>query len=276
MSFLSTGVAVLTGAGSGIGRALAQQLAAAGSALALADIDEAGLKQTIESLEGRSAAISTHVTDVAEEASVSAFAEDVRSRHGRVTLLINNAGVSLHGDFEEISLDDFRWLMNINFWGTVYGVKYFLPVLKREGRAHIVNLSSVFGIIAPAGQCAYSASKFAVRGFTEALRHELDGSNVCVSCVHPGGIQTPIARRSRIGAGASESKREKNIARFERLARTPPEKAAARILRAVERREPRILIGTDAYQIDILQRLRPASYWKTLSQKFEKLAAKSK
>ena len=269
MSFLSTGVAVLTGAGSGIGRALAQQLAAAGSALALADIDEPGLKQTVESLGGASAAVSTHVVDVAEEASVSAFAEDVRSRHGRVTLLINNAGVSLHGDFEEISLDDFRWLMNINFWGTVYGVKYFLPVLKRERRAHIVNLSSVFGIIAPAGQCAYSASKFAVRGFTEALRHELGGGNVCVSCVHPGGIQTPIARRSRIGAGTSESKREKNIERFERLARTPPEKAAARILLGVERSEPRILIGSDAYVIDIFQRLRPASYWKTLARKLE-------
>ena len=264
MSFLSTGVAVVTGAGSGIGRVLAQQLAAAGSALALADIDEPGLKQTIESLGDRSAAVSTHVMDVAEEASVSAFAEDVRSRHGRVTLLINNAGVSLHGDFEEISLDDFRWLMNINFWGTVFGVKYFLPILKREKHAHIVNLSSVFGIIAPAEECAYSASKFAVRGFTEALRHELAGGNVGVSCVHPGGIQTPIARRSRIGAGTSESKREKNIERFEKLARTPPEKAAARILRGVERREPRILIGTDAYQIDILQRLRPASYWKTL------------
>jgi len=129
VSFLSTGVAVVTGAGSGIGRALAQQLAAAGSALALADIDEPGLKQTIESLGDRSAAVSTHVMDVAEEASVSAFAEDVRSRHGRVTLLINNAGVPLHGDFEEISLDDFRWLMNINFWGTVFGVKYFLPIL---------------------------------------------------------------------------------------------------------------------------------------------------
>jgi NAD(P)-dependent dehydrogenase (short-subunit alcohol dehydrogenase family) len=269
MSFLSTGVAVVTGAGSGIGRALAQQLAAAGSVLALADIDEAGLRQTIESLGDRSAAVSTHVMDVAEEANVSAFAEDVRGRHGRVTLLINNAGVSLHGDFEEISLEDFRWLMNINFWGMVYGVKYFLPVLKRERRAHIVNLSSVFGIIAPAGQCAYSASKFAVRGFTEALRHELEGGNVGVSCVHPGGIRTPIARRSRIGAGASASKREKNIERFEKLARTRPEKAAARILRGVERREPRILIGTDAYQIDILQRLRPASYWKMLAKKLE-------
>src|SRR6266404_54894 len=276
MSFLSEGVAVVTGAGSGIGRVLAQQLAAAGSALALADIDEPGLKQTIESLGDRSAAVSTHVVDVAEEASVSAFAEDVRSRHGRVTLLINNAGVSLHGDFEEISLEDLRWLMNVNFWGVIYGVKYFLPMLKREPRAHIVNLSSVFGLVAPAGQAPYAASKFAVRGFTEALRHEFQGSNVCVSCVHPGGIKTPIARRSRIGAGASASKREENIERFERLARTPPEKAAERILQGVERREPRILIGSDAYQIDILQRLRPASYWKTLSEKFEKLAAKSK
>jgi len=214
--------------------------------------------------------------DVAEEASVSAFAEDVSRRHGRVTLLINNAGVSLHGDFEEISLHDFRWVMNINFWGTVYGVKYFLPMLKRERRAHIVNLSSVFGIIAPAGQCAYAASKFAVRGFTEALRHELEGSNVGVSSVHPGGVRTHIARRSRIGAGASAFKREKNIARFEKLARTSPETAAARILRGVERDEPRILIGMDAYQIDILQRLRPTTYWKTLSRRFEQLAAKAR
>ncbi len=275
MSFVSTGVAVVTGAGSGIGRALAQQLAEAGSALALADVDEAGLLETAQSLEKKGALVTTHVTDVADEEGVRSLAEEVSKRHGRVTLLINNAGVSLHGDFEEISLDDFRWLMNINFWGTVYGVKYFLPLLKREKRAHIVNLSSVFGIIAPAGQCAYAASKFAVRGFTEALRHELGGSSVGVSCVHPGGIRTPIARRSRIGAGASASKREENIERFERLARTPPEKAAERILRGVERREPRILIGTDAYQIDVLQRLRPATYWKTLSRRFDKRAAKS-
>ncbi len=276
MSFLGTGVAVVTGAGSGIGRALAQQLAAAGSTLALADVDEAGLLETAQSLGKKSAPITTHVLDVADEVGVRSFAEDVTGRHGRVTLLINNAGVSLHGDFEEVSLDDFRWLMNINFWGTVYGVKYFLPMLKREKRAHVVNISSVFGLIGPAGQVPYAASKFAVRGFTEALRHELEGGSVGVSCVHPGGIRTPIARRSRIGAGASASKREENIERFERLARTPPEKAAERILRGVERREPRILIGTDAYQIDIFQRLRPATYWKTLSRRFEKLAAKSR
>src|SRR5258707_5640510 len=269
MSFLSDGIAVVTGAGSGIGRALAQQLAAAGSALALADIDEAGLLQTAQSLEKKSALVTTHLLDVADEEGVRSFAEDVGKRHERVTLLINNAGVSLHGDFEEISLDDFRWLMNINFWGTVYGVNYFLPILKREKRAQIVNLSSVFGIIAPAGQCPYAASKFAVRGFTEALRHEFEGTNVVITCGHPGRILTPIARRSHIGHGASSCKREANIERFERLARTPPEKAAERILRGVERREPRILIGTDAYQIDVVQRLRPASYWKALARKME-------
>ena len=152
--------------------------------------------------------MTTHALDVAQEAGVRAFAEDVSRKHGRVTLLINNAGVALEGKFEEISLDDFRWLMNINFWGTVYGVSYFLPILKRQERAHIVNISSVFGLIAPPGQPAYSASKFAVRGFTECLRHELAGSTVRVSCVHPGGIRTAIARN----ASAQES-RERDSSR---------------------------------------------------------------
>jgi len=276
MSFLSNGVAVVTGAGSGIGRALAQQLAAAGSALALADIDEAGLLETARSLEKKSALVTTHVLDVADEDGVRSFAEDVAGRHGRVTLLINNAGVALHGNFEEVSLDDFRLLMNINFWGTVYGVKFFLPLLRREKRAQIVNISSVFGMIAPAGQCAYAASKFAVRGFTEALRHELEGGNVCVSCVHPGGIRTQIARRARVGAGVTGTGHQEKAARFEKLLRTSPEAAAARILRGVERREPRVLIGADAYQVDILLRFRPATYWKTLSRRLEKLAGESR
>ena len=267
MSFLSEGTAVVTGAGSGIGRALAQQLAATHSGLALTDIDEAGLQQTVRSLEKKGALITAHVLDVADEKAMCLFAKDVRKKHGRVTLLINNAGVALEGTFEEISLDDFRWLMNINFWGTVYGVTYFLPVLKREERAHIVNLSSVFGLIAPPGQPAYSASKFAVRGFTECLRHELEGTSVGVSCVHPGGIRTAIARRARIGAGVTRTGREEELARFERLFRTSPEAAATRILRGVERREPRILIGSDAYKIDILQRLRPGTYWKTMLRK---------
>jgi NAD(P)-dependent dehydrogenase (short-subunit alcohol dehydrogenase family) len=268
VAFLSGGVAVVTGAGSGIGRALAQQLAAAGLVLALADNDEAGLLQTAASL-GKSAELTTHVVDVADEAAVRALAEDVVARHGRVTLLINNAGVALLGTFDEISLGDFHWLMNVNFWGVVYGVRYFLPILKRQARAHIVNLSSVFGLVAPVRQSAYAASKFAVRGFTEALRHELEGSSVFVSCVHPGGIHTDIARHARLGANASQARREEAVARFDRLTPNSPEMAAARILKGVERREPRILIGRDARQIDILQRFRPATYWTSLAKRVE-------
>ncbi len=268
-TFLSGGVAVVTGAGSGIGRALAQRLSEAGSALALADIDEKGLLETAASLSGKAAEVSTHGLDVSDESGVRSFAEDVSSRHRRVTLLINNAGVALHGTFEEISLDDLRWLMGINFWGTVYGVRYFLPILKKQTRAHIVNISSVFGLVAPAGQSAYSASKFAVRGFTEALRHELENTPVFVSCVHPGGIRTRIALLARLGANTPPESKRDALSRFERLAKTSPEAAAARILKGVERREPRILIGFDARQIDVVQRLRPASYWNSLARRVQ-------
>jgi short-subunit dehydrogenase len=267
VSFLRGGVAVVTGAGSGIGRALAQQLAAAGSALAIADIDEEGLARTAASLSTKEAAVSKHVLDVSDEAAVRSFAEDVVARHGRVTLLINNAGVALIGTFEELALDDLRWLMGINFWGVVYGVTYFLPILKQQTRAQIVNLSSVFGMIAPVGQSAYSASKFAVRGFSEAIRHELEATSVFVSCVHPGGIHTPIARHARLGARAPQNKQEEAVALFDKLTPTSPEAAAARILKGVERREPRILIGRDARQIDIVQRLRPATYWKMMAKR---------
>ncbi len=275
MPFLRDGVAVVTGAGSGIGRALARQLAMAGSALAIADIDEAGLQQTASSLSEKGVKLTTHVVDVSDESAMQGFAQEVAARHGRVTLLINNAGVALLGWFEEISLDDLRWVMGVNFWGVVYGVKYFLPLLKKEQRAHIVNISSVFGIVAPAGQSAYSASKFAVRGFTEALRHELDGTSVFVSCVHPGGIRTPIARRARLGANTPPASRDEAVARFDRLTPTMPDAAAARILQGVERREPRILIGRDARQADILQRLRPGTYWRTLARRVQEPARKA-
>lgn len=268
MESFQGGVAVVTGAGSGIGRALAQELATRGSVVALADVDEAGLMETAASLSSKQADATTHVVDVANEAAVKAFAEDVVARHGRVTLLINNAGVALLGTFEEISLEDLRWLMDINFWGAVYGVKYFLPILKQQSRAHIVNMSSIFGIVAPAGQSAYSASKFAVRGFTESLRHELEGTSVSVSCVHPGGIRTAIARKARMGANTPRGTRQDSISRFDRVATISPDAAAARILDGVERREPRILIGSDARKIDILQRLRPATYWKALARRY--------
>jgi|SRR5580692_76934 NAD(P)-dependent dehydrogenase (short-subunit alcohol dehydrogenase family) len=268
MTMVDSGVAVVTGAGSGIGRALAQRLAAAGSAVALADVDEAGLMETAASMSGKRADATTHVVDVSNEAAVRAFADAVVARHERVTLLINNAGVSLFGTFEEISLEDFRWLMGINLWGTVYGVKYFLPILKDQKRSHIVNISSVFGLVAPAGQLAYSTSKFAVRGFTEALRHELEGTSVSVSCVHPAGVRTAIARKGRLGAGTPAAKREEGAATLDRLAKSSPEQAAERILQGVERREPRILIGADATKIDVLQRLRPGTYWKAMSRRY--------
>jgi NAD(P)-dependent dehydrogenase (short-subunit alcohol dehydrogenase family) len=268
MGFLQSGVAVVTGAGSGIGRALAQKLAQAGSTLALADIDGNALEETAASLTKKSSEVSTHVLDVSDEAGVRALAEDVVGRHGRVTLLINNAGVELLGRFEEISLDDFRWLMNINFWGTVYGVKYFLPMLKRQSQAHIVNLSSIFGIVAPAGQSAYCASKFAVRGFTECLRHELDGTNVFVTSVHPGGIATAIVRKARLGEKTPKEAHRQSVELFERVARIPAEEAAETILRGVERRQPRVLIGSDARKLDVLQRLKPATYWKTLVKRY--------
>ncbi len=269
MAFLDGGTAVVTGAGSGIGRALAQKLAVAGSSLALADIDEAGLAETASSLEVKAGSVTTHVLNVADEAAVRALAEEVVTRHGRVTLLINNAGVALLGKFEQISLDDFHWLMDINFWGTVYGVTYFLPVLKQQPRAHIVNLSSVFGLVAPVGQSAYCASKFAVRGFTECLRHELQGMNVFVTSVHPEGIATAIARRARLGANTPATIQKQSVTLFEKVARVPPEEAAETILRGVEKKQGRVLIGSDARALDVLQRLRPATYWKTLAKRYE-------
>jgi NAD(P)-dependent dehydrogenase (short-subunit alcohol dehydrogenase family) len=269
MVFLQSGVAVVTGASSGIGRALAQKLAAAGSALALADVDEKGLQETAASLDKKAGEVTTHVLNVAEEAAVRALADDVIGRHKRVTLVINNAGVALLGRFEEISLDDFHWLMGINFWGTVYGVRYFLPVLKQQPRAHIVNLSSVFGLVAPVGQSAYCASKFAVRGFTECLRHELEGTNVFVTSVHPGGIATAIARRARLGANTPATTQAQSIKLFEKVARIPPQQAAETILRGVERKQGRVLIGSDARSLDLLQRLRPEKYWKALAKRYQ-------
>jgi len=268
MSVVSEGVGVVTGAGSGIGRALALRLAEMGSAVALADVDEAGLMETASLLGEKRAAATTHVVDVADEGAMRQFADDVIARHGRVTLLINNAGVSLFGNFEEITVQDFRWVMGVNFWGTIYGVKYFLPVLRRQTRGHIANLSSVFGMVAPPGQCAYATSKFAVRGFSEALRHELAGTNVGLSVVHPAGVKTAIARRGRLAAGVPESRKTEGVATLDRVARSSPEQAAEQILRGVERREPRILIGAAARLIDVMQRLRPATYWGLMEKRY--------
>jgi NAD(P)-dependent dehydrogenase (short-subunit alcohol dehydrogenase family) len=269
MSFLSEGVAVVTGAGSGMGRCLAQQLSAKGSSLALADVNEKGLNETVALLGGAKGKVTRHIVNVAEETQVRAFAEEVAGQHGRATVVFNNAGVALLGHFEEISLQEFRWLMDINFWGVVYGVSYFLPLLRKEKRAHIVNTSSLLGFFGAAGQSAYCASKFAVRGFTESLHHELLGTNVDVTCVHPGFVRTSIAEHAKVGHRAEGNIRKESLARFEKAARTDADKAAAKILRAVEQRKARVLIGADAYFVDIWQRLKPASYWNLLAKQFE-------
>lgn len=270
MSRLRESVACITGAATGIGRALAARLAAEGARLCLADIDEPGLAEAARVLREAGAEVSTHVVDVTDSRQVEELARSVRELHGRADLLINNAGVALHGDVEEVSLADIEWVMAVNFWGVVYGVKHFLPLLKRQPKAYVVNLSSVFGLIAPPGQAAYSASKFAVRGFSEALRHELEGTGVQVTTVHPGGVRTDIARRGRVGAGAQASKREHESERFDRLAITTPEGAAERIVSGVLRGQTRILVGRDASQIDAIQRLKPERYWRLLAPLVER------
>jgi short-subunit dehydrogenase len=180
----------------------------------------------------------------------------------------------LLGHFDEFDEAQMAWLMDINFWGVVRGTRAFLPHLQGRPQAHIVNISSIFGIIAPAGQSAYCASKFAVRGFSESVRHELamNKSPVRLSVVHPGGVKTNIARKARSGAHLRESVSMTELGnRFEQLARTTPEEAARRILRGVERNEPRILIGGDARLLDIIQRFRPATYWALLARVFDRM-----
>ena len=246
-------VAALTGAGSGIGRALAIELSSRGYALALADRDEETLDRTKE-LIGDRGPVTVHVLDVAQEAQVGAFAAAVLNGHGRCDVLINNAGVTIFGYVSELSTAEIAWLMDINFWGTVYGVKAFLPEVQRV-HGTIVNLSSVFGLFGPPGQSAYAASKFAVRGFSESLREEVRRSGVTVLTVHPGGIKTAIARNGRIAAAADQDvarRRAKTVE--ERMLTLPPEQAAKAIAQAIDDRRERLLIGADAFRIDLLTR----------------------
>jgi len=275
MTQIAGAACLVTGAASGIGKALARELVAGGCDVAIADRDVAGLKALAGELEVLTdRKVSVHTVDVADRGQMEALAEEVVSTHPSLNVLINNAGVALFGQFHDIDLADMEWLISINFWGVVYGTRFLLPHLARQREAHIVNLSSIFGIIAPPGQTAYCAAKFAVRGLSEALRHELDmmRSSVRLSLVHPGGVATSIARNSRVGARVHDNReRVEMVERFERLAETTPQTAARRIVRGIERNEPRILIGADARRADLVQRLLPVSYWKIIARSLERL-----
>ena len=203
-----------------------------------------------------------HVCDVSDLAAVEGYAADAQAAHGGVHLLINNAGVALGGTFQDISIENFHWLMGINFWGVIHGCKAFLPTLLRQSEAHIVNVSSVFGLLAPPGQTAYVSSKYAIRGFTESLRLELRNTAVRVSVVHPGGIATNIAKHARVGSQVREhlpSVRCKNGRPSNRISTSPPERAAAIIVAGIERNQRRILVGKDAERIARLTRWLPLS-----------------
>lgn len=270
MSLRNDSVVVVTGAGSGIGRALAVRLSRESIAgLAIAEVNEETLADTADLIGETGVNVSSHVLDVADQEAWRAFADEVVKEHGRATHLINNAGVALGGSVGEVSTDEISWLMDVNFWGVVYGTKTFLPLLAREKSAHIVNISSIFGLVAPPGQAAYCASKFAVRGFTESLRHEMEGTNVAVSVVHPGGVSTNIANSARIGEGVSLNPEELEERRKEynkNLAVNSPGEAAETIVRGIKAREPRILIGTDAKVVSLIARLFPKRYFAVIDR----------
>lgn len=265
---LKDGVAAITGAGSGIGAALAVELARRGMHLALADRNSAGLEATAEKARKAGTKVSTHVFDVTDRAVVAAWPQAVLAEHGRVTVLVNNAGVAVGGTFQQVDAADFDTLMEINFAAPVRLTRAFLPVLAREPAAQIVNVSSVFGIIAPPGQTAYCASKFALRGFSESLRHELAmaGSPVGVTIVHPGGVRTAIASTAKIPRGATAEQIAQQEAAWKQMLVLPPEEAARTIANAIAQRAPRVLVGKDAEQAAFLQRVMPVGYWKVAAQ----------
>jgi short-subunit dehydrogenase len=263
------GTAVVTGAASGIGEALAVQLAARGSHLVLVDRDKDRLGDVADRL--RTAhpglTLATHVADLSDDEQTAALAATLAAEHPETTLLVNNAGVALGGRFDQVTLDEFDWVMAVNFRSVVRLTHALLPVLKSHPGAHLVNVSSVFGIFAPAGQAAYSASKFAVRGFSEALRHELAENAIGVTVVHPGGIKTRIAESARTGSGVSAEEYEQGRKQFAKLLTMPPEVAAAMIVEAVEKRRPRLLIGWSAKVPDVLVRLLPGTYWRVIARR---------
>ncbi len=258
--------AVITGAGNGIGRALALALARRKCAVAVVDIDRDGLAETKRLLAENGAQISAHLLDVADRAAVAALPQAILDAQGKVDILANNAGVALGGTFEEVSEADFDWLFEINFHALVRMTRAFLPLLRARPEAQIVNLSSLFGLVSLPGQAAYCASKFAVRGFSNALRAELEGTSVGVTVVHPGGVATAIARHARVPAGADPAEVAARVAEFEKKLKMSPDKAAENIVAALQKRRPRVIVGSDAVIVAALERIFPVFYQNILAR----------
>jgi short-subunit dehydrogenase len=265
---VAAGTAVVTGAASGIGEALAHALAARGSELVLLDRDSEGLSAVASDVRELTpgCAVTTHVVDLADDDATRAIGARLAAEHPGTTLLVNNAGIALDGRFDQVTLEEFDAVLAVNFRAVVRLTHALLPVLKANPGAHLVTVSSVFGIVAPPGQVAYAASKFAVRGFTEALRAELAADGVGVTVVHPGGIRTRIAESALVGSGVDPAESARGRVQFAKLLRIPPEKAAEQIVDAVERRRPRLLIGASAKVPDVLVRLFPGSHWRPLAR----------
>jgi NAD(P)-dependent dehydrogenase (short-subunit alcohol dehydrogenase family) len=255
-------VAVITGAGSGIGRELAIQLARYGAIVAIADIQAERVKETACLVTQQGGRASAHVVDVAQRAAVDTFAAEVIKQHGAAHIVINNAGVALSNvTVQNLAYEDLAWILGINLWGVIHGTKAFLPHLLQQPEANLVNVSSIYGLTAVAKAAAYCASKFAVRGFTEALRQELCQTSVAVTVVHPGGIRTNIARNTRQAASGDQiAHPEQAVQHFEAHARTTAAEAAQTIIAGVKRNAPRVLIGADAKMLDFLSRVKPGSY----------------
>ena len=259
-------VAVITGAASGIGKAIAIKLAEKGCHLALADTDIDGLEKLQQQIEVKGVECFIARLDVADNSAFITFAQQAHDKFNRIDMLFNNAGVSLIDSVENQTLEDFHWIMNINFWGVVHGTNAFLPYLKASPSAHIINISSVFGLLSLPLQSAYNASKYAVRGFTEALKMEMAGSNLAVHCVHPGGIKTNITNHARVSTNAIP--KSQLIADFNQQAKTTAQQAAEIILAGVEKKQRRILVGEDAILLDGVVRKFPDTYEDVLG--FEK------
>lgn len=254
-------ICVVTGAGSGIGAACAQALAAEGAHVVMTDIRSDMLETVHKKIVEAGGRGETHIVDVSDRDAMFALADKVDKAHGGADLILNNAGVAHSATVAEMTMDNFNWIMDIDFWGVVYGTQAFLPHFLKRGSGHVANVSSIFGLIGVPTQSAYNAAKYGVLGFSEALRHEMVEHNVGVTVIHPGGINTNIVRHARMSQGPNaEAEHEQAIIKFQELTMTQPDKAAQIILKAIRKNKARVLVGPDAVFVDFIRRLAPVKY----------------